>query len=461
MFSALSDPNLTRINIGSPRIYHRKPEGSVPPPDLHKSEFDTVLIHSNTLDSNDSGLPGTPPQLEESPRSSTILSSPSYMSSGKPSPTKVAPNDKMPSPPAYRTRSSSSTESTSTYTINNHYREGTPGRETDDSEDSDSKGVTYSKYSHTDREDSLVSSLPASTVNYLSKDFHSRLPTSYNKLLPVVPDKKSKKDSAPPPPERKESRFHKSSGSPPLLLPKNTSPSRGFHIPVGSVPPPPRKLLRKPIGEGESSRLEMVRDSSEDRDQPVASYDSESRGRSDTHFFPRELPPQPRDRCMSHSETVIPPQPSKYGRSKSTSDDLDDDSDGGYTHDSLAELKSRKPFFRLDEEIYDETDNEGAMEVMSNLLDYERQKKRSPYCKPAVVDKVLSKVACDNVRGYAYQIQIPAAGDVIYAVPRREAPIPNISKLNRNAPPKPLRQGSCNLAAGFSLSQDDCVTSEA
>ncbi len=462
LFSTLSDTNLARVNyVGSPRM-HRKP--SAPPPELHKSEFDMTLIHSNTLDSNDSGLPGTP-QLEDSPRSSSILSSPTYMSSGKPSPTKLTSKDKLPSPPAFRARSNSSNEST-------HYRflrENTPGRETDaDSEDSaDSKGgLTYTKIIHSDRdEDILATSLPSSsmvTYSKIKKDERKfSTPsafTNYNRLSPVIQVSNSDR-TAPPPPERRESRFRTNSGSPPCVQPKCTSPSRGFQVPSGSVPPPPQKLLKKSKTEVEnSSMLEMVRDCSEDRDQPVAVY-TESRGRSGTHFVPRDLPTHHRDRCVSvsHSEIPIPPRRLKSRNvTKSTSDELEDDHKKSFKFDSMAELKSTNPFFRLDEQEYDETDNEGAMEVMSNLLDYQRHKKRDMYCQPSVIDKVLSKVACDNVRGYAYQIAIPAA-DVVYDVPRREAPIPNTNNVNRDAPPKPLRQGSCSGILEHSVSQNDCL----
>lgn len=463
MFSALSDTNLTRINVMSPRMNRRKPEASVPPPELHKSEFDTTLIHSNTLESNDSGIPGTPPQLEDSPRSSSILSSPSYMSSGKPSPTKLVPKEKFPSPPAFRARSNSSN------TDNHFYRENTPGRDTDDSEDSnDSRGITYSKIIHTNRKErdtnvTFASSVPTSssmvTYSKIRKDDSNRKPSTpntYNRLSPVI------HQDGPPVPERKESRFRTS--TPPCVLAKNTSPSRGFHIPSGSVPPPPQKLLKKAKTETEASILGVIRDSSEDRDQPVAGYTPEPRGRSGTHFVLKDLPSQPRERCLSHSGASVPPRPPKSrGVSKSTSDELEDEvHNDSYVHDSLTELKSTNPFFRLDEQEYDETDNEGAVEVMSNLLDYERRKKRDPYCHPGMVDKVLSKVACDNVRGYAYQIAIPAA-DVVYAVPRREAPIPNTRNINRDGPPKPLRQGGCflNIGESHSLPQNDCVTTEA
>lgn len=53
-------------------------------------------------------------------------------------------------------------------------------------------------------------------------------------------------------------------------------------------------------------------------------------------------------------------------------------------------------------------------------------------------DRVLTKVASDTVRGYAYKIQIPLS-DTVYDVPRRAAPAPDLSNLRSDAPPKPQR----------------------
>lgn len=57
-------------------------------------------------------------------------------------------------------------------------------------------------------------------------------------------------------------------------------------------------------------------------------------------------------------------------------------------------------------------------------------------------DRVLTKVASDTVRGYAYKIQIPLS-DTIYDVPRRAAPAPDLSNLRSDAPPKPQRRTTC------------------
>ena len=54
------------------------------------------------------------------------------------------------------------------------------------------------------------------------------------------------------------------------------------------------------------------------------------------------------------------------------------------------------------------------------------------------VDKFLTKKASDTVKGYAYKIQIPLS-NTEYDVPRRAAPAPDLSNLRSDAPPKPLR----------------------
>ena len=54
------------------------------------------------------------------------------------------------------------------------------------------------------------------------------------------------------------------------------------------------------------------------------------------------------------------------------------------------------------------------------------------------IERVLTKVASNTVRGYAYKIQIPQS-NIEYDVPRRAAPVPDLANLRTDAPPKPLR----------------------
>lgn len=63
---------------------------------------------------------------------------------------------------------------------------------------------------------------------------------------------------------------------------------------------------------------------------------------------------------------------------------------------------------------------------------------RSSSASDRGIDRVLTKVHSDTVRGYAYKIQIPLS-DAVYDVPRRTAPAPNLSNLRSDAPPKPQR----------------------
>lgn len=459
LLPALSDSNLYRINsTSSPYSDRKKPEDlkvSIPSSNLrrHGSDVDlTIIVHSNTLESNDSGLPGTP-QLEDSPRSSAFISSPTC-TNGKPSsPTKKSVKISSPS---HRSRCNSDTANRYTQLP---FRESvTPGRETDDNE---SGFVTPSMLLHQHSEPrqngSLPSSIPRSgspskTVTPVARSW---TPSVYNKLETVT---ESNNLSPPPPPTRRESRFRPVSKSPPNILPKHSSPIKSAHIPNGAPPPPP-KLITRVKSESKTtsdtsdheSRLEQVRDSSMDRDHPIADLslpEVPSRHRSGTHILHRELPPTlPRERAQSQSDVleVSRPSPSKFrGISKSTSDELDDDEEEEmcYEYDTLSELKEINPFFRLEDLEYDETDGEGAHEVMSNLADYRRHK--NGYCEPAVIDKVLNKVASENVRGYAYKISIPVAGNVVYDVPRRSAPMADPKHINPNAPPKPLRRVNKN-----------------
>lgn len=153
---------------------------------------------------------------------------------------------------------------------------------------------------------------------------------------------------------------------------------------------------------------------------------------------------------MSDELEYTRPSPVRSYRDTSSGDD----DSVMYEYDNLEELKSCDPFFRIGDLEYDETDTEGALEVCSNLADYRRhmaaREQRHPsYCQPNVIDKVLRKVACDNVRGYAYKIMIPVAGDVVYDVPRRQAPVADLASVSTNpyAPPKPLRMPGKSLDA--------------
>lgn len=475
MLPAYSDSNLFRI-ADSPMSIRRNGLESSMPPELHRSDFDMAEFHSNTLESNDSGLPGTP-LLDESPRGSSILSSPtsSTGNSGSLSKSRESPPAADPRP---RTQSD-----LSRYCRHPTRESVTPGRETEYSEGlNDTKKVTYSTVMHQppQRQSSAMSG-PSGGVTYTVLKQDSRMamtptPQTYNKLYPVV------EDNAPLPPERKESRYRSSSTSPPNIMSPLPSPAILQKHQVNSferrsdvrAPPPPPKLLHSskevsmpagyhhsvaPLQSGDV-RFEPLKDPFSDPDE--TDYDSPpQRGRVATQFTVRELPASmQRPRAQSQGEILYDsPRPSPVrsfrGTFGSTSREVDEVADS-YKQNALE--GSFSPFFRLDELEYDETDTEGAMEIVSNLADYRRStdsQHHHSYCKPAVIDKVLSKVACDNVRGYAYKITIPMAGPtVVYDVPRRAAPLADPKSYNRNpeAPPKPLRNLSKSTELLDSLS---------
>ena len=103
------------------------------------------------------------------------------------------------------------------------------------------------------------------------------------------------------------------------------------------------------------------------------------------------------------------------------------------TREELDELN--KPYrFRLDDLDYDEPDPDTILETCSSLADY----RSHLYSSPNHSERVLSKVASNTVRGYAYKITIPIS-NTQYDVPRRTAPTPDLSNIRPDAPPKPIR----------------------
>ena len=436
MMSATSDTDLHKLGKGRNRRF----ESSVPPPDLSTArEFE---FHTNTLDSNDSGFPGTP-YLEDSPRSSSQLSSPTY-SGGKPSPIK-----KLPSPPAVFVRTRSCSEDP-------RY---TPMPSIESSKDENTRGIPINRVtSYQEKESYLTSSLP---ISYSPIRASKTVTEAYNKLEPVNEVNRYASNGPPTPPERRESRqsFHpQPSNSPPFGHREHSSPSRSRVVPItlGKTPPPPKVITaRQKSSEGRSSYLDQVSDSSTNRDQPVAElapplpYKPPMLRRntdlgSRDHELPRSLPGSlPRQRSQSQSDILDVQNTSKHSsptrQAFKSSSEEEDDSECDYKYDNL---KLRNPMFRLDHQEYDETDSDNIDEVMSNLADYRRQKgiNHGAYVKPAVIDKVLSKVACDTVKGYAYKISIPVAGNVVYDVPRRLAVEADPNNDNPYAPPKPIRK---------------------
>lgn len=94
--------------------------------------------------------------------------------------------------------------------------------------------------------------------------------------------------------------------------------------------------------------------------------------------------------------------------------------------------------FKYTSEDYDqELDPENHIYASPTNSTYIRSG-RSSSSSDRGIEKVLTKVASNTVRGYAYKIQIPLSNRE-YDVPRRAAPAPDLANLRSDAPPKPLR----------------------
>lgn len=438
MVPAFSDTNLPHLVNNSPYTNHRDDLETSLPVNLRP---DDLKLDSAT-ESFDSGLPGTPQFDDESPRSSPALPSPTYTGKNAFS---LKSQDKL-SPAVDRP-----------FIAEARYTQS-PFRGTPQSEEDNSSRLTYSTINHRSRDQSSsFSSNGSGSVTYstVASTRHSEA-----KGKPTTPVHYTRQHSpptnqlVPTPPERRQSRFRPASTSPTSSLSCKTNlaaiDSKDLpQIPFDVVLPPP-KVLSTRTGSVGKSQEEFLRQREQqiasvtERDHPTSEvgFGPSTRHRSGTHMVQRELPGYERMRSQSVSDSLESPRPSPMRSfrdpSQSTSDELED-----YRYDNLDELKSFNPFFRMGDLEYDETDGEAAHEICSNLADYRRhiEQQRRPYCQPNVIDKVLSKVACDNVRGYAYKIMIPVAGDVVYDVPRRQAPVADLSSVrtNSDAPPKPMR----------------------
>lgn len=85
-------------------------------------------------------------------------------------------------------------------------------------------------------------------------------------------------------------------------------------------------------------------------------------------------------------------------------------------------------------DVIEDPDYDDAEEMSASLNGH----RRNIYSSPTSIDKVMTKVASDTVRGYAYKITIPYSNSQ-YDVPRRAAPAPDLTNVRSDAPPKPLR----------------------
>lgn len=94
--------------------------------------------------------------------------------------------------------------------------------------------------------------------------------------------------------------------------------------------------------------------------------------------------------------------------------------------------------YKFPSEEYDlEIDTENHLYASPTNSTYIRSG-RSSASSDRGIERVLTKVSSNTVRGYAYKIQIPQSNSE-YDVPRRAAPAPDLANLRSDAPPKPLR----------------------
>ena len=466
MVPAFSDSNLLSICSNSPLSSRRRNEleGSLPPT-FRPEDLALEKTTSSTIDSVDSGLPGTPQLDDDSPRSSPALPSPTHFTGSHSFPPKP---QEIYSPPISDQHFSRPQEARYT---------PMPSRSTpsdEEKEPSSPTKLTYSTILHQQGrsrdQSSSFSSNGSGSVTYstVTATKHSERASS---VQLNYTRQHSPPSSAPPPPERHQSRFRPSSTSPTSTF-SCSAPKTNYgsidskelpYIPFDVLPPPPKVLSNRRVSSSDGNpqedrdslkRRELRLASVMERDHPVSELEvvepSFSQRRT-THVVKRELPGNyERLRAHSVSDAIDYSRPSPVRSYRETSSGEDESVIGEY--DNLEDLKSYDPFFRIGDLEYDETDTEGALEICSNLADYRRhtaeRKQRGPsYCQPNVIDKVLSKVACDNVQGYAYKIMIPVAGDVIYDVPRRQAPVADLTSVNANpdAPPKPMRMPGKSL----------------
>lgn len=108
----------------------------------------------------------------------------------------------------------------------------------------------------------------------------------------------------------------------------------------------------------------------------------------------------------------------------------------GHHHSTTREHQFIKPYRSLThEELDSDLDSDHHLyDTPSNI----QSNRSSTASDRSGVDRVLTKVASDTVRGYAYKIQIPLS-NTEYDVPRRAAPAPDLTSLRSDAPPKPRR----------------------
>lgn len=105
---------------------------------------------------------------------------------------------------------------------------------------------------------------------------------------------------------------------------------------------------------------------------------------------------------------------------------------GEEARDRLGDL-NRPYMFNMDDLDHDYSDPDMILETCSNLVDY--QTRSQPSYLP---NRMLTKEPTNNIKGYAYKVQIPFT-NTQYDVPRRAAAAPDLRTMSEDAPPKPKR----------------------
>lgn len=95
---------------------------------------------------------------------------------------------------------------------------------------------------------------------------------------------------------------------------------------------------------------------------------------------------------------------------------------------------NRPYMFNMDDLDHDYADPDKILETCSNLVDYHTAQSQPSY----LPNRMLTKEPTNNIKGYAYKVQIPFA-NTQYDVPRRAAAAPDLRTMSHNAPPKPKR----------------------
>lgn len=208
--------------------------------------------------------------------------------------------------------------------------------------------------------------------------------------------------------------------------------------------PPPVKT--KPIHIQSDSRRRF-QSSSDVLDVPMAtSYDPQrlrrssddnvltntrTRAQSITHTSDRQLEKTSKDFLQRLNEEEEKLTKVLAASRKEKNEELGEES-----RDRLGDL-NRPYMFNMDDLDHDYSDPDMILETCSNLVDYHMTRSQPSY--PS--SRMLTKEPTNNIKGYAYKVQIPFT-NTQYDVPRRAAAAPDLRTMGEYAPPKPKRHVS-------------------